>query len=102
MNFPRIDKSVVFPVPGSAADENVLAREDVVFEVVRERAVKGSSPNQILDLEVAGVELTNRERHAARDCTAESPRRRGCRRAVASREWASIRRCRHQDAGRCS
>jgi len=35
--------------------------EHVVFEVVCEGAVKGASPNQILHLEVAGVELADRE-----------------------------------------
>ncbi len=52
------------PVP--PADEDVLAREHVVFEVVREGAVESAFANQILHLEVAGVELADRERHAAK------------------------------------
>ena len=54
-----------FSRAGSAANEDVLAREDVVFEVVGERAIESAFANQILHLEVAGVELADRECHAA-------------------------------------
>src|SRR5271168_1088528 len=55
-----------FTSPGSTADEDVLACKHVVFEVVCEGEVESASPNQILHLEVAGVELADRERHAAK------------------------------------
>src|SRR5260370_23913527 len=46
-------------------DEDVLACEHPVFEAVSEGAVESTCPNQILHLEVASVELADRERHAA-------------------------------------
>ena len=53
-----------FSRTGATANQNVLARENVVLEPVGERPVERSSRNQVLDFEVAGVELANRQRDA--------------------------------------
>ena len=53
-----------FPGAGAAADQNVLARENAVFEPVGERLVKRSAGDQVIDFEVARVEFANRQRDA--------------------------------------
>src|ERR1700730_2896068 len=62
--FSEDRKQSRFSSACSAADQDVLAREDIVFQVVREGAIKSAFANQVFHLEVAGVELANRERHA--------------------------------------
>src|SRR5205085_8310235 len=53
-------QSRCFPRAGAAADENVLPREDVVFEPVGELLIDGSRRDEILDSEVARVEFADR------------------------------------------
>ena len=56
--------------PGPAADQDVLAGEDIILEAVGERSVERPGLNEILHLKVAGIELADRQRDAAQGCTA--------------------------------
>src|SRR5208283_427975 len=49
---------------GATANQNILARKNVIFEPVGERLVEGARGDQVLYFEMARIELANRERDA--------------------------------------
>src|SRR5580658_10060858 len=49
---------------GTPADENVLSRENVIFQAVRKRLVQCPGANQILHVEMTRIELANRQDYA--------------------------------------
>src|SRR5580700_7784122 len=49
----------------AAADQNVLPSENIAFQAIGERLVERPESDQILDLEMAWVELADRKGHAA-------------------------------------
>src|ERR1700722_11343637 len=63
--LPEYREQRGFSRSGSAAYEDVLASENIVFEVVSKRAIERPGSNQIFDLEAAGVELPYGQRDAA-------------------------------------
>src|SRR5271156_6892667 len=64
--FPQDRKQGRFSSASSTTNKDVFACQDVVFEVVREGAIKRTFTNQIFHFEVAGVELADGERHTTK------------------------------------